>query len=215
MPRCAASPKATAWTWPTFRQALERDGIAWLKFREEIRQEMTIARLRDREVDNRLAISEGEIDNYLEKADQPGANEEIVQVAHIIVRVPEQANAQQLERIRDRAEQAVEQLRKGEDFGRVAAAFSDAPDGLAGGTMEARAVDRLPALYAEAVQKLKPGETSGILRSPAGFHIVRLLGQAGRRPAGAGPEADACPPHPDQGQRTGLRRRSASAAWSG
>jgi peptidyl-prolyl cis-trans isomerase SurA len=163
----------------TFRQALERDGIAWLKFREEIRQEMTIARLRDREVDNRLAISEGEIDNYLEKADQPGANEEVVQVAHIIVRVPEQANAQQLERIRDRAEQAVEQLRKGEDFGRVAAAFSDAPDGLAGGTMEARAVDRLPALYAEAVQKLKPGETSGILRSPAGFHIVRLLARKG------------------------------------
>jgi peptidyl-prolyl cis-trans isomerase SurA len=163
----------------TFRQALERDGIAWLKFREEIRQEMTIARLRDREVDNRLTISEGEIDNYLEKADQPGANEEIVQVAHIIVRVPEQANAQQLERYRDRAGQAVEQLHTGEDFGRVAAAFSDAPDGLAGGTMEPRAVDRLPALYADAVQKLKPGETSGILRSPAGFHIVRLLARKG------------------------------------
>ncbi len=163
----------------TFRQALERDGIAWPKFREEIRQEMTIARLREREVDNRLTISEGEIDNYLEKADQPGANEEIVQVAHIIVRVPEQANAQQLERYRGRAEQAVDQLRKGEDFGRVAAAFSDAPDGLAGGVMEPRAVDRLPSLYADAVQKLKPGETSDILRSPAGFHIIRLVARRG------------------------------------
>lgn len=163
----------------TFRQALERDGIAWPKFREEIRQEMTIARLREREVDNRLTISESEIDNYLEKADQPGANEEIVQVAHIIVRVPEQANAQQLERYRGRAEQAVDQLRKGEDFGRVAAAFSDAPDGLAGGVMEPRAVDRLPSLYADAVQKLKPGETSNILRSPAGFHIIRLVARRG------------------------------------
>jgi peptidyl-prolyl cis-trans isomerase SurA len=164
---------------PAFRQALERDGIAWPKFREEIRQEMTIARLRDREVDNKLTISEGEIDNYLEKADQPGADEAVVQVAHIILRVPEQANAQQLERIRGRAEQAAEQLQKGEDFGRVAAAFSDAPDGLAGGVMEPRAVDRLPALYAEAVQKLKPGETSAVLRSPAGFHIVRLVGRKG------------------------------------
>lgn len=163
----------------TFRQALERDGIAWPKFREEIRQEITIARLRDREVSNKLTISEGEIDNYLEKADQPGADEEIVQIGHIIVRVPEQANAQQLERIRDRAEQAAEQLRRGEEFGRVAAAFSDAPDGLAGGVMEPRAVDRLPALYADAIQKLKPGETSGILRSPAGFHIIRLLGRKG------------------------------------
>ena len=71
---------------------------AWQKFREEIRQEMTISRLREREVDNRLTISEGEIDNYLENASRPGGNEELVQVAHIIVRVPEQADAPQLAR---------------------------------------------------------------------------------------------------------------------
>jgi peptidyl-prolyl cis-trans isomerase SurA len=166
-------------TLPDFRKTLERDGVAWAKFREELRDEITIARLRDREVDSRLTISEGEIDNYLESAMLPGANEELVQLAHIILRVPEQADAQQLARIRARAEQAAQQLRGGESFGRVAAAFSDAPDGLAGGVMEPRPADRLPGLYAEAVQKLKPGETSGILRSPAGFHIVRLVERRG------------------------------------
>lgn len=162
-----------------FRTALERDGIAWPKFREEVRQEMIIARLRDREVNNRITISEGEIDNYLENAARPGSGEEVVTVGHIILRVPEQASAQQIASIRARAEQAVEQLRRGEEFGRVAAAFSDAPDGLSGGVMEPRSVDRLPALYADAIRSLKPGETSEIFRSPAGFHIVRLIERRG------------------------------------
>jgi peptidyl-prolyl cis-trans isomerase SurA len=158
-----------------FKAMLERDGVPWNKFREEIRQEMTLARLRDREVDNRLTISEGEIDAYLERAAQPGAQADLVRIAHIIVRVPEQANPVQLERVRARAEQAALQLERGEEFARVAATFSDAADGLSGGAMEPRPLDRLPNLYAEAVQKMKPGETSKILRSPAGFHIVRLL----------------------------------------
>jgi len=108
-----------------------------------------------------------------------GGTGDVVQIAHIIVRVPEQANPAQLERSRSRAQQAVDQLKAGEEFGRVAAAFSDAPDGLAGGVMEARPLDRLPGLYADAVRKLSPGETSAILRSPAGFHIIRLLDRRG------------------------------------
>ena len=162
-----------------FRKALERDGVSWPKFREDVRQEITLARLRDREVENRLNISEDEIDGYLENLAKAGGNGDVVQVAHIIVRVPEQANAPQLERSRSRAMQAAEQLKAGEEFGRVAAAFSDATDGLAGGIMEPRPLDRLPGLYAEAVRKLAPGETSAILRSPAGFHIVRLVSRQG------------------------------------
>jgi peptidyl-prolyl cis-trans isomerase SurA len=164
---------------PDFRKALERDGVAWEKFREEVRQEITIARLRDREVDNHLAISEGEVDAYVESAEQAGSSEDTVQIAHIIVRVPEQASAAQIERSRARAQQAADQLKGGEEFGRVAAAFSDASDGLAGGVMDPRPLDRLPGLYAEAVRNLKPGETSGILKSPAGFHIVRLIDRRG------------------------------------
>jgi len=162
-----------------FRAVLEKDGIPWSKFREEIQQEMTIARLRDREVDNRITIAEGEIDNYLEEASRPGGSDELVQVAHIIVRVPEQADAAQLARIRGRLEQAVAQLQRGEDFARVAAGVSDAQDALSGGLMSPRPADRLPNLYAEEVKKLKPGEISGILRSPAGFHLVKLVERRG------------------------------------
>jgi peptidyl-prolyl cis-trans isomerase SurA len=162
-----------------FRKALENDGITWDKFREDIRQEITLSRLRDREVDNRLTISEDEIDGYLENLAKAGGSGDMVQVAHIIVRVPEQANAMQLERSRNRAMQAAEQLKAGEEFGRVAAAFSDAPDGLVGGIMETRPLDRLPSLYADAVRRLAPGDTSAILRSPAGFHIVRLIARQG------------------------------------
>jgi peptidyl-prolyl cis-trans isomerase SurA len=158
-----------------FREALAKDGIDWQKFREDVRQEITLARVRNREVDERLAVSEEEINAYLDNQGKAGSGDEIVQVAHIIVRVPEQATSQDLERGYNRAQQAMEQLKSGTDFGHVAAIFSDAPDGLTGGFMQPRPLDRLPGLYADAVQSLSPGETSGILRSPAGFHIVRLL----------------------------------------
>jgi peptidyl-prolyl cis-trans isomerase SurA len=161
-----------------FRKALERDGIVWAKFREEIRQEMIISRLREREVDNRLTVSEGEIDNYLE-TNQADSTTEVVQVAHIVLRAPEQANAQQLAALRARAEQALAQLKRGDDFGRVAAAYSDAPDGLGGGVMASRPIDRLPSLYADVVKRLMVGQTSEVLQSAAGFHIVRLMDRRG------------------------------------
>jgi peptidyl-prolyl cis-trans isomerase SurA len=161
-----------------FKAALERDGVPWAKFRDEIRQEMVVARLRDREVDNRITISDSEVDNYLEQVSGADA-EEVVQVAHIMVRVPEQADAAQLQKARKRIEQAVQQLQGGQDFGRVAASFSDASDGLAGGVMETRPIDRLPGIYADVIRGMQPGEMSGILRSPAGFHVVKLLARQG------------------------------------
>ncbi len=166
---------------PEFKAALERDGITWERFRDDIRSEMIIARLRDREVDNRVVVSEGEIDNYLANPEAVGGNIEVT-LAHIIMRVPEQAGPDQLIRVRARAEQALEQIRRGDDFGKVAASFSDAPDALSGGAMAARPIDRLPNLYAEAVRNMKPGEVSEILRSPAGFHIVKLVDRHGGLP---------------------------------
>jgi peptidyl-prolyl cis-trans isomerase SurA len=171
-------------TIPQFRQALEKDNIDWAKFHEDIGQEITLARLRNREVDERLTVSEDEIDRYLEEQAKNGGNDAIVQVAHIIVRIPEQASVDDQERAQAKAEQALRQLKSGAEFRRVAAIFSDAPDGLAGGVMDPRPLDRLPGLYADAVRNLSPGETSDILRSPIGFHVVRLLSrQSGAAPA--------------------------------
>jgi peptidyl-prolyl cis-trans isomerase SurA len=160
---------------PDFRAALEKDGVTWVKFREEIREEIVLSRLRDREVESRIVVSDGEIDNYLANPEQGNADALEANIAHIIVRVPEQATPDQLMRIGARAKSALDQLRRGDDFAKVAASFSDAPDGLTGGVMGRRPLDRLPALYADAVKKLKPGELSDILRSPAGFHIIKLI----------------------------------------
>lgn len=164
---------------PEFKLALEKDGIEWARFREEIREEMTISRIREREVDNRITISEGEIDNYLATPQSTASANEEVNLAHILMRVPEQASPDQLLRIRARAEQALLAARRGDDFAKLAASYSDAPDALSGGSIGLRPLSRLPGLYADAAQLLKPGEISDILRSPAGLHIIKLIERRG------------------------------------
>lgn len=173
--RIAANNKMTP---DQFRKALEKDGVAFVKFREEIRDEMLISRLKNREVDSKINISEGEVDNYLAGQAQAGVTPEY-HLAHILVRTPEGASPEQLQKLKAKAEQIMEHLRKGDDFAQVAAAYSDAPDALDGGDLGVRPADRLPSLYAEAAAKLQPGEISPLLHSPNGFHIVRLLQKQG------------------------------------
>ncbi|MDR1995265.1 peptidylprolyl isomerase [Azonexus sp.] len=165
-------------TLAQFRQALEADGIEFAKFREEIRNEMTMVRLREREVDSKLIISDGEIDNYLANQAASGSNEEY-QLAHILLRAPESASPEQLQRLRQRGEEALQRAQLGENFAELSATFSDAPDALQGGSLGWRSRDRLPTLYAEAVTSLQPGQVSGLLRSSAGFHIIKLLDKRG------------------------------------
>jgi peptidyl-prolyl cis-trans isomerase SurA len=158
-----------------FRAKIEQDGTDFKEFREEIRNEMIAARLREREVDNKLVINENEVDNYLSnQAHQEGKGEEL-QLAHIMVVVPEQASADKIQTFRARAEQALSKLKEGAPFSQVAAGYSDAQDALKGGELGWRSADRLPPLFAEVLQKMKPGEVSPVLRSPSGFHIIKLL----------------------------------------
>lgn len=173
--RIAAGNKMTV---PQFRAALERDGVPYASFREDIRNEMIAVRLREREVDSKLVISEGEIDNYLANQAASGTSEEY-QVAHILLRAPESASPEQLQKLRQRGEQALKRARAGENFAELTAAFSDAPDALQGGDLGFRPLSRLPALYAEAAARLQTGEVSDLLRSSAGFHIVKLIGKRG------------------------------------
>lgn len=171
-------------TLADFRRALERDGISWAGFREDIRNEITVARLREREVDSRIAVSEGEIDNYLANpAAVAQATEEFL-VQHILVRIPEQARPDQLERLRARAEEALARLKRGADFGQVAASYSEAPDALTGGSLGWRTAERLPALFADALANMKPGELSDVLRSPGGLHVLKLADRRGGIGAG-------------------------------
>ena len=161
-----------------FRKALEKDGVPFAKFREEIRNEIILTRLREREVENRVVVTDGEIDNFLATA--KSGREDEYQLAHILVLVPEQASPEQIQLRRARAEEALRNLRSGADFAQTAATFSDANDALQGGALGWRAASRLPSLFADAVKQLKPGQVSSILKSANGFHIVKLLDQRGK-----------------------------------
>ncbi len=160
------------------RQALEKDGIPFARFREDIRSEILMARLREREVNDKIVVTDSEIDNLLAAAAQTSASDEF-NLSHILVRVAENAGPEQIQARQARAEQALAQLKSGLDFRQVAASFSDAPDALQGGVMGWRDTTRLPTLFAEALRSMKTGDLSRVLRSPNGFHIIRLTEQRG------------------------------------
>ncbi len=158
-----------------FTEALKKDGVSLEKFRDELKNEIVLSRLRDREVESRVVVTDSEIEAYLAQAKLTGANRSEYQLAHILVLVPEQATPDQVEARKKRAEEAARQLKAGTAFAQVAAVFSDANDATQGGSLGWRQGDRLPALYAKASESMKAGETSEVLRSANGFHIVRLL----------------------------------------
>lgn len=156
------------------RAAVEKDGVPFARFREDIRGQIMMARLREREVDDKIVITESEIDNMLANPQQQAAGADEFNVSHILVRVPENARPDQIQARLERAEQALAQLKSGSDFRQIAATFSESPDALQGGNMGWRDGERLPTLFFDALRNMKAGELSGVLRSPNGFHILKL-----------------------------------------
>lgn len=156
------------------RATLEKDGVPFAKFREDIRGEITLSRLREREVAQKIVITEAEVDNFLlTQQAQTGGNDEF-NVSHILITVPENATPEQLQARRARAEDALAQLKNGADFRQIAAAFSDAPEALQGGLIGWRESKRLPGLFLDGLRPLQAGGITGLLRSPNGFHILKL-----------------------------------------
>jgi peptidyl-prolyl cis-trans isomerase SurA len=166
-------------TLPQFREALEKDGVAFGRFREEVRQQIQMQRLREREVDDRIEVSDAEIDQFLSEAKTGGTARNEYNIAHVLVRLPEQASPEQIDAARQKADKARADAGAGVDFAKIAASYSDAPDALQGGAMGWRAEDRLPELFAGAVKGMKTGEVSGVLRSPGGFHVLKLVDRRG------------------------------------
>jgi peptidyl-prolyl cis-trans isomerase SurA len=169
------------------RATLEKDGVPFAKFREDIRHEIVMSRLREREVDAKIVITESEIDALLAASVNEEMRSDEVDLSHILVVVPENASPEQLQARRARAEEALAQINKGVDFRQVAASFSEAPDALQGGAMGWRAGERLPTIFYDALKTMKPGQVSGILRSPNGFHVLRLNERRGGSTAAAAP----------------------------
>ena len=155
------------------RTTLERDGVPFQKFREDIHNEIILSRLREREVAQKIVVTETEIEHFIQSQKALGSNDEY-NLSHILVTVPENASPEQVQARQARAEQALAQIKGGADFRQVAAAFSEAPEALQGGVLGWRKTDRLPSLFLDALKSIKPGELSGLLRSSNGFHILRL-----------------------------------------
>lgn len=160
-----------------FRDQLEREGTPLSKFREEIREEIVMQRLREREVDSKIQISDAEVDSFIAAEANAGKDMEEVNLAQILVRTPENASPEQIAARRERAEEVLRQVKSGGDFAKIAATYSDAAEALKGGELGWRGLDRVPQLFGEAIAGLKPGMVSGIVRSANGFHILKLVGK--------------------------------------
>jgi peptidyl-prolyl cis-trans isomerase SurA len=162
-------------TQDEFKKAVEREGVPFAKYRDNLRNEMIIQRLRDREVESRVNVSDAEVDHFLATQDAQSGGDVEYMLSHIFVAVPEQASTAQIEAKFRRAEEALKQVQSGIDFTQVAAGFSDAPDALTGGSLGWRAPARLPTVFADVVGTMKPGDVSNVLRSASGFHIFKLV----------------------------------------
>ncbi len=162
------------------RTRLEADGISYKQFREGLRDEMILARVREREVEARVKISESELDQFIreqQEGSDTGADTAAFElnIAQILIAVPETSSAAELQALQERANSAAQRARAGEDFAALARTLSQSPERANGGVMGLRSAQRYPTLFVDAVQSVKVGSIVGPLRSGAGFHILKLL----------------------------------------
>jgi len=156
------------------RNQMEKEGMPFAQFREDIRNEIMMQRLREHEVDSKIQVSEAEIDTYMAAAKAADAARIEVDISQILVRVPENASPEQIAARAARAEEVMRQLRTGADFARMASTYSDAPDALKGGEIGWRDADRLPPMFSTELRKLEAGQVTPILKTNVGFHILKL-----------------------------------------
>ena len=170
-------------TLPQLRERLRKEGQPYAKFRSNIRDQMMVERVREREVSNRIRITDAEIDDLLDKRRAAAGSSQEIDVAQILVAVPEGASAAVVEERRARAAAALARVRGGEDFATVAREVSDDNNRAQGGEIGLRPADRLPDIFVKTVKPLKPGEIAPeLLSSGAGFHVLKLVD---RKDAGA------------------------------
>jgi peptidyl-prolyl cis-trans isomerase SurA len=170
-------------TMQEMRNQIEREGSSFNAFREEIRDDIMMQRVREREVDSKIQVSELEVDNFLAaQAIAPNKNQEF-NLGHIMVRIPENASPEIIAKSNARAQEAYKKLRIGEDFAKLAATYSDTTEALKGGEIGWREQDKIPPAFMDFVNKITfIGGYTEIIRSPNGFHIFKLLGKRDKAP---------------------------------
>lgn len=164
-----------------FRNILERDGYEFARFREDIRRELTVRRLQERQVQSRILVSEQDVEQFLSTQDASAARNLEFRIAQILVAVPEAATPAQLEKARERVQEVEAKLAAGEDFASLAVAYSDGQQALDGGDMGWRRAAELPSIFSGIVPQLEVGAVSGVIRGPSGFHLVKLVDTRGEQ----------------------------------
>jgi len=162
-------------TMPQFRQVLKRDGFNFADFRENIRREVTISRLRKIRVENKVNISEQEINNYLNQTLKDQSIDDEYHLKHILIATPEAASPEQIEKTRIKTQNVLNELKNGADFSQKAIAVSNDELALKGGDLGWRKSAQLPSIFTSVVGKMRKNEIKGPLRSSSGFHIIKLL----------------------------------------
>jgi peptidyl-prolyl cis-trans isomerase SurA len=171
----------------SLKDRVERDGISWSQFREDIRQEIVSSRLREREVDSRIFVSESDVDAFMLEQEGADLSQKEYNIAQILLKLPSGATAEQVTAQRLRGEEILKQAARGVDFNRLAVSFSDGPEAATGGIMGWRSADRIPQVFLDELATMRPGEVSKLIRSANGFHVLRLLDRRGAQLAANGP----------------------------
>lgn len=157
-----------------FRKILESDNYSYEKFREDIRNEILISRLVQRQVNNRVNVSESEIENFLATMEQQGVIDKEYKISHILITIPQNASPETIEKTREKAAMILKELKNGKDFAQMAATYSDGQQALDGGDLGWRKAGQVPTLFADFIAIMRVGDISDIITSPSGYHIIRL-----------------------------------------
>lgn len=157
-----------------FRKVLAKDGVSFAEFRENIKSNIIMERLKGQIVDKEVTITTQEVNNYLSKTVQHGGRQTEYKLSHILITIPEAASPEQIKKSQDKAEKVLKKLKQGADFAKTAIANSHGQGALKGGKMDWLKAGQLPTLFTDIVTKMKRGQLSQLIRSPSGFHIVKL-----------------------------------------
>jgi len=170
-----------ALTLREFRDAVERDGVDYVQFREEIRDDIMIAEVRRRRVENQINISQRDIDDHISMMESRGAEADRhrYRIGQILIAVPDGASSEEIDEARERTQRVLGELRDGADFANMAVTHSDGQNALEGGDLGWRLASDLPTMLADAILRLDTGDVSEPIRSASGFHLVKLIEKQG------------------------------------
>ncbi|MBA4214520.1 MAG: molecular chaperone SurA [Polaromonas sp.] len=159
-----------------FRRRIAADGVDINQFRNDLRSQILLRRVREREVDSKVRVAEADIDDFIRE--RQGSNDVAslqLNLAHVLVLVPEDATPDRVQALQARAQNVADRARAGGDFAELAREFSEAPERVNGGVFGLRPANRLPELFVDATRSLSAGSVAGPLRSPAGFHVLKVI----------------------------------------